>query len=106
MKVIRLRRGAAAALVAVAMVVIPVAAAQAWTGSSITCTSSTGWQIHIKATTTGVRYDKVVNGSAQSSYDLGYINGTYTNKTGKSVATSVSVSGGTVSNASRFCGTN
>ena len=91
---------------AAVLVLAPATTALAWTNSSaISCTTSTGWQIHIKASTSGYRYDTVVKNGVATTFILGNGGGTVTNKTGKSLADKVSVSAGSVSSASRYCGT-
>lgn len=101
------RRSLAATTVAASALLLGASGAFSWTNSGdISCTSSTGWQVHIYSRTTGYTYDRLTNGSGTFVWDLGYrANSSVDLATGKSNASSVSVSAGTVWSASRACGT-
>lgn len=92
-------------LAALGIVASSMTGALAWTSTApITCTSSTGTQIHIRSTTTGARYDTVTRSGAAVVYPVTAVAGTFINKTAKSVADRVDVSAGTVTATSRYCG--
>lgn len=74
----------------------------------ITCTSSTGWQVHIKTYSWGDTYHELVTPEG-ARYGWRYANGlaykTRTTKTAKQMATSVTVIADDLASASRYCGT-
>lgn len=93
-------------LAALGIVASSMTGALAWTNSTqITCTSSTGWQIHIKSSTTGSRYDTITRNGTPTVYLVTSTTGTWIHKTGHSIADKVEVSAGTVAASSRYCGT-
>lgn len=103
------RRGLAAIGASLALVIGTAVGASAWTNyGDIACTSSTGWQIHIKSYTKGdLRHELVTPGGALNYWrypsSSSYV--TRVNKTGNTHATQVSVLADYFSSASRYCGT-
>ncbi|WP_150104758.1 hypothetical protein [Cellulomonas gilvus] len=103
------KRAALALIASAALIVGSAVGASAWTNSAdITCTSSTGWQVHIKTYSWGDTYHELVTPEG-ARYGWRYANGlaykTRTTKTAKQMATSVTVIADDLASASRYCGT-